>query len=68
MDKRIPVDEATSLAWVEGAHKARLAHHMLKGTPDPTQDSNFAQIKLFIPKRRPQTGTVPISLQPWSIF
>lgn len=49
MDKRIPVDEATSLAWTEVAHKARLAHHMLTGTPGPSPSSNFAQINAFYP-------------------
>ena len=52
MDKRIPVDEATSLAWVEVAHKARLAHHVPKGTPDPTQDSNFGQINALYPQEK----------------
>lgn len=52
MDKRIPVDEATSLAWAQVAHTARLAHHMLKGTPGPAPNSHFTQINALYPHEK----------------
>lgn len=52
MEYRVPVDEATRLAWVGLAHGARLADRILRGIGDPKPGSPFTQINALYPAEK----------------
>ena len=52
MTRRIPVDRATSLAWVEIAHGARLHNRILGNVPDPINGAEFAVVDALYPYER----------------
>lgn len=52
MAQRIPVDQATSLAWVEVAHSARIHSRILDTVSDPIDGSQFSMVDVLYPHER----------------